>query len=222
MRPGARTQLNCSGQRDGWHQRRQLQCGRGWRRERHRPGERPRLHERGHRRGRGQARTGPRSRTHCGRCGHYRRSGRCGGRRGWYYCRMGSSARRPLWDARFAGSTQCTMGGIIGPHVFDISGPKPAYVIRKWTMAFSTDRGRLPHQHHRGQRPARLSEDETELIRWRRRLNILVVFQTSARATRTHPNWATIPRRTLLLRVLYGRLSGSTLGRRLSRMPAHD
>ena len=74
-----------------------------------------RLPEGGHRRGRGRARSGPRRRPNCGRCGHCRLSGRCGGRCGWFYFRMGSGGRRPLWDARLAGSTQCTLGGIIGP-----------------------------------------------------------------------------------------------------------
>ena len=43
---------------------------------------------------------------------------------------MGSGGRRPLWDARLAGGTQCTVGGFIGPHAFGTSGPKPAYVIQ--------------------------------------------------------------------------------------------
>ncbi len=35
-----------------------------------------------------------------------------------------------LWDARLAGSTQCTVSGFIGPHAFGSSGPKPAYIIQ--------------------------------------------------------------------------------------------
>ncbi len=35
-----------------------------------------------------------------------------------------------LWDARLAGSTQCTMGGFIGLHAFGSSSPKTACVIQ--------------------------------------------------------------------------------------------
>ena len=42
---------------------------------------------------------------------------------------MKGGGRRPLWDARLAGSTQCTVGGVIKPHAFGMSGPKTAYVI---------------------------------------------------------------------------------------------
>ncbi len=47
---------------------------------------------------------------------------------------MGSGWRRPLWDAQLAGSTQCTVGGVIGPHAFGMSWPKPAYEIQTQTM----------------------------------------------------------------------------------------
>ena len=41
--PGALRQLSCGSQRDMWHQRRRLHCGRGRHREHHRRGECPRL-----------------------------------------------------------------------------------------------------------------------------------------------------------------------------------
>ena len=36
-----------------------------------------------------------------------------------------------LWDARLAGSTQCTAAGFFGLHAFGSSSPKPAYVIQR-------------------------------------------------------------------------------------------
>jgi hypothetical protein len=41
-----------------------------------------------------------------------------------------------MWDARLAGSTQCTVGGFIGPHAFGMSGPKPAHVIQTMEDGF--------------------------------------------------------------------------------------
>jgi hypothetical protein len=70
-----------------------------------------------------------------------------------------------LWDARLAGSTQCTVGGFIRLHAFGLSSPKPAYVIQKTdNSALLPGRDRFPHQHHRARGPARSSEEETDLF----------------------------------------------------------
>jgi hypothetical protein len=52
------------------------------------------------------------------------------------YCRMGSGGRHPLWEARLAGSTQCMLGGFLGPHAFGMSGPKSAFVIQTMDNSF--------------------------------------------------------------------------------------